>query len=838
MKNLMKNEKNDGYLHKLFTYFRNNIEVNLTQDKFVDIFIQSIICSLGAVKIILNRDFSVPHISTMFSANPICKKIFRDLFPSKTTELSQFLFEAAGLQETVEFLTTFRFNRIFLDSIKNSDEIDPITQFYELFLHSFNFQETYKRGVFHTPHPIVDFIVKETDFLLRTELNNFDGLADKNIQLLDPATGTGIFLESSIKFIESIFNTKYKTLNPFQLKSAWIEYISNYLIHKIKGFELLLTPFFLAHLKLGLLFKEFGYEFSTEERLDLYLTNTLDVPLRTQELEKLSKENFLAKDIKSSQNISVVLGNPPYARSSQNTGPYIARLMDSYKDAVRNEKNIQPLSDDYIKFFRIAQDFIERKSSGIIGFITNHSYLAGIIHRGMREELMKAFDCIYIIDLHGSKIIHENVPGKVKDENVFRIKQGVCIGFFIKNPNRKTKKIYHYDLYGTRKHKLDWLSEKEISTIPWSDISNILPGAPLMTPIEESLKVNYQKFVNLTEIFEFYNVGGKPGDDELLISFKPQEVITKLQALIEKIQNKQDLGRITEAKTKLLQIIDKFELDSSKIKHYNYRPFDYRWTYYDPTIWTRPVRKLKLQCNEKPMLLCSRIVKDDQFAHIFASNHFTDVIFLSNTSSVNCYVFPLIKKDLNGTERWNLLPKYLDYLKKMGLNITNLNSIDPMAYLYSILFSNKYRSRYAPLLKRNFPRIPFITNRQVFSQLLKLGRELLTIHLYPAKFEIHQEIKTNIKNGNIIKKGFPKFDANQIYINPDKWVSGINRTIWNFKIGKYQVCKKWLRDRSGRKINDDEIVWYCRILSIVRETLRIMQAIDTIINLQINYKNF
>ena len=813
---------------------KKNLISNLNFNSFAEIYVQTTICTLLFIRAIQGAPLSPENLSTMYSSHPILKSLIQNTFQPYNADLARVVLKEFGVVEIIELLKDCDFEAITRDFTNYRHEIDLITYFYELFLEVYDSQQKIRRGIFHTPNPVVNFMVKSTDYLLRTELDCSKGLTDAKVQILDPAVGTGTFLEFIIREIKSIFEKNNEDLDKEQLSLKWNDYVSKHLLEQLFGFELLSAPYSLAHLKVGFLLRETGYDFSTNQRLKLFLTNTLEAGVNSKspsKLENISREDILAEDIKTSNHITVVIGNPPYSRSSKNTGTYIKNLMDSYKRAVRDEKNIQPLSDDYIKFIRISQEFIERAGWGIIGLITNHTYLTGIIHRGMREELMKVFDSIYILDLHGSKIIHENIPSGIKDENIFGIKQGVCIAFFLKNPKSKRKRIYHYDLFGTKEDKYEWLIKNNISTISWADLSNITPGAPFINPLDLPSDSEYQKFHSLTEIFEFYNVGGKPGDDNLLISFDQDEVADKLTDICEKIKMSKKIGKLTEAKQKLLRVIDDFSIDPSKFEKYNYRPLDIRWTYYDPQIWTRPVQQLKQQCQNNLMLLCSRIVKDAQFSHVFVSKLFIDVIYLSNTSSVNCYVFPLLRKFLNGEKNWNLTPLYLNYVNAMGLDVQNLESIEPLAYIYAILSSNQYRSRYSKFLKRDFPRIPFIKNQKLFTQLVKLGKELITIHQYPEDLERNPEITTNIKKNDKIERGFPKYNNKYIFINPNKWFFGIDKDEWEFKIGKYQVCHKWLKDRKDRTMSKEDIIYYLKIINLIKKTIKLTKKIDKIIEI-------
>ncbi|MFX1293677.1 MAG: type ISP restriction/modification enzyme [Promethearchaeota archaeon] len=833
IRSILKFEKQDNPFHFIFDNLKKNLFPDLDINKFTDLYVQSIVCSLFALKVIQKDRFSIDNILTKNPYfPPVLKYIFQNSFEIQGNKFYSSIIKEIILKGLIHFLNEIDIDIIIKDFERKNPEIDIITHFYEQFLRSYNPQQKTKRGIFHTPAPIVSFIVRSVDYLIQTEFNCLKGLAESfKVQILDPATGTGTFLEHVIKQIKSRFDVNHINSSLEELQKKWNIYVSQDLLPRIFGFELSIAPYIVGYLKLIELLKETGYNFSSQQKLNVFLTNALNYKDYLNESlefrDSIPNMNHI-NNRKIKRQILVVIGNPPYSRLSVNKGLYIENLMNSYKEIVHNEKNIQPLSDDYIKFIRWAQELIERIGQGIIAMVTNHTYLTGIIHRGMRQELMKVFDCIYILNLHGSKIIYEDAPNGIKDENVFGIKQGICITFFLKIPKSRKKRIYHFDLFGSKEHKFEWLSKNEISTISWSDISNVIPGAPF-NPEKILSNSNYYNFHSLTEIFKFYNVGGKPGDDKLLISYEPQEVINKLNNFILKANKNEDLGKITEAKQNLLRNLKDLTFDKSKIEKYNYRPFDVRWTYYDPLIWTRPVKKLKAYCRNNLMLLCSRIVKDAQFSHVFVSTLFTDVIFLSNTSSVNCYLFPLLKKEINGDVKWNLTPLYINYLKNMGIIFRNKLFIEPLAYIYAILFSNQYQFRYKEFLKRDFPRIPFIQNKKIFNKLVQLGKNLINLHLLPHKIKNFSDIKSNIISGDEIKRGFPKYEKKCIFIASGKCFSGIEKKIWEFRIGKFQICYKWLKDREGRSINTEEIIYYQKIIAILRETIKLKKEIDTII---------
>lgn len=773
----------------------------------IEDFIQAIPCSLFLLRLIKKDSFPTISLSEIFT--PFLN--VQDPFPN---------IQDLNLKPIIEILQSYDIESLISQYYATGAELDIVTYFYQEFLQYYNKEQKNQKGIFHTPTSIVSFIIRGINYLLINEFNLKCGLSDAHVQILDPAMGTGTFLEYVLRFL-FCKSTHHSPLPSYSLGRN--HHISDHLLDRLLGFEVLLTPYILAQQKLQRLLHEIGFPSSFEPHFRLFLDNSLSSPMIFDEMKNTLISN-------ASPHILVILGNPPYSRSSKNTTPFIERLMESYKRDVRQEKNIQPLSDDYIKFLRLSQELVERNGCGIIGMITNHTYLSGIIHRGLRKELMRVFDKIYVVDLHGSKIIDENIAESTRDENIFGIKQGSCIIFLVKRPQKSSLQLFLYDLFGTKTHKFQWLRSNSISTIPWTKIKDLSPGEPFKAQCNLIGLAEYKNFLNLTDIFKFYNVGGKPGDDRLLVSLSQDTLRQNLEDFIEHRKQTPKTRNLTEAKRKFLRIISEYKFDASRIEPYNYRPFDIRWTYYDPQIWTRPVQKLKHQCKNNLLLLCSRIVKDRQFAHVFIADLFTDVIFLSNTSSVNCYVFPLYWYELDGKQNWNLSSSYLKFLQDMGIDIQNMGSTLPLAYIYAILNSHKYRIRYSPYLKRTFPSIPLIRDKEVFRRIVLLGEKLSTLHLQTENLKSSTSIESNVLNGDIIRNGFPKFTTNRVYISPQKWFEDVEEDVWNHRIGKYKVCKKWLNDRRNQPLTDLDVHKYTTMLEILKQTLQIIQQIDEVLS--------
>jgi predicted helicase len=422
-----KREDKEGRLHGQLAAFRETLIPELNPEQFADMYAQTITYGLFAARVRApaGTEFTRQQAAwNLPKTNPFLRRLFNEIAgPDLSSEISW------AVDDLAHLLAKADMSEVLKDFGKATKQEDPVVHFYETFLAHYNPRMRQRRGVYYTPEPVVSYIVRSIDHLLKTRFDRPMGLADEKVMILDPACGTGTFLYFVIQEIHDTVVRK-------RGEGAWNSYVKEKLLPRIFGFELLMAPYAMAHMKLALQLQELGYDFEGDERLGIYLTNSLEEAITKAETlgfaRFISDEADAAAEIKKEKPIMVVLGNPPYSVSSANKGEHIERLMDRYKDAVRDERNIQPLSDDYIKFVRFAHDRVERTGYGIVGMITNHSYLSGLIHRGMREELLKSFDEIYILDLHGNALIGDKAPDGGPDENVFDIRQGVAISLMVK----------------------------------------------------------------------------------------------------------------------------------------------------------------------------------------------------------------------------------------------------------------------------------------------------------------------------------------------------------------------------------------------------------------------
>ncbi|MBR2194727.1 MAG: N-6 DNA methylase [Salinivirgaceae bacterium] len=448
--------ENDN-LQGQYTAFKDVLIQELTKSEFADIYAQTIVYGMFAARLHdeTPEDFSREEAAKLIpKTNPFLRQIFNNLAGNDLDERIAWVvddlvtvFRATNLQKIMDTYSTDKRHH------------DPMIHFYEDFLSEYDARLRKAKGVWYTPQPVVEFIVRAVDEILKTDFGLPEGLADYSmverevvaeqsrdrrtadgmkhmkqrfhrVQILDPATGTGTFLAEVVNQIYDHFRGQ---------QGIWQQYVEQHLIPRLNGFEILMASYAVAHLKLDMLLTETGYQHKSDKRLHVYLTNSLEESTRnphTLFAQWLSREASEANVIKRDYPVMVMIGNPPYSVSSNNKGEWISGLLDDYKKNL-NERNIQPLSDDYIKFIRLAQHYVERNGEGIVAYISNNSFIDGLIHRQMRSELMRAFDKIYILDLHGNSRKKETAPDGSKDENVFDIMQGVSINIFVKLPKKQ-----------------------------------------------------------------------------------------------------------------------------------------------------------------------------------------------------------------------------------------------------------------------------------------------------------------------------------------------------------------------------------------------------------------
>lgn len=485
-------ENERGYVHKLFKDFKNSLIHDLSEKQFADMYAQTVVYGLFSAKCMdtTHDDFDARKaVNCLPNTNPFLRRLMRDCLGEGNRKM--LTFDELEVSDIVDLLRHTDTELIVNDfnRMTGGGREDPVIHFYEEFLNEYDGEQKKRRGVYYTPQPVVNFIVRAVDDILKNEFGLADGLASEEtkeimvevegkkrrerqtvpaVQILDPATGTGTFLRQTILRIYDNFCEKHKGESAEQIKAAWNEYVPKHLLPRLNGFELMMAPYAVAHMKLAMVLKDTGYDFGSNERLNVFLTNSLeepgnsDIQLSLYTDDPLANESVEANQAKKNNGINVIIGNPPYSGESANKGEWIMNLMEDYKKEPGGriklqERNPKWLNDDYVKFIRYAQYLIEQSGYGIIALINPHGFIDNPTFRGMRWKLLTIFDEIYILDLHGNSNRKETAPDGRKDENVFDIQQGVSICLFIKKTNRPNElaQVFHSDLYGTRLYKYD-----------------------------------------------------------------------------------------------------------------------------------------------------------------------------------------------------------------------------------------------------------------------------------------------------------------------------------------------------------------------------------------------
>jgi len=759
--NAFEKEPEAGSLHAQLAAFRDNLIPDLSAEQFADMYAQTIAYGLFAARCTVPqaKGFSRQNAAYLLpKTNPFLRKLFNHIAGPDLDDRIAWL-----VDDLAQVLAQADMEAVLRDFGKGTAKEDPVVHFYETFLKEYDPEIREMRGVYYTPEPVVSYIVRSIDHLLKTRFNRPQGLADSNTLILDPAVGTATFLYMVINEIHDAIVAQGQ-------KGLWNEYVAEKLLPRLFGFELLMAPYAVAHLKLGLLLQETGYEFRSDQRLGIYLTNTLEEAVKRAETlfaRWITEEANAAAEIKKEKPIMVVLGNPPYSVSSANKGKYIERLMELYKASVRSEQNIQPLSDDYIKFIRFAQDRIERTGYGIVAMITNHSYLFGLIHRGMREELLKSFSEIYILDLHGSSVIREVPREGQQNENVFDIMQGVAVAIFVKGEAGDGPKCVRYaDVWGRRDEKYRFLSQNDISITVWQELEPEATPYFFLVPKKLEREGEFSKCWGLTNMFgtgdsqkdrgKFWASGIKTNRDGLLVDSDKNALACRIELLADTSLSDDDInvrfglneGPYWNTGRERQKIRN--ENWRQEITEYLYRPFDRRWLLHQPNlieIGRGGASKFVMWHMMKDNLaLCTmRQVVGDTFQHVLACDTLNDMNVLAS-HHVSQVTFPLYLYPIEGEmqleeghRRPNLNPEFVRAVsEKLGLRFVEegggdleqtFGPEDIFNYAYAVFHSPTYRTRYAEFLKIDFPCLPLTSDKELFKALAAKGAELVSLHL-------------------------------------------------------------------------------------------------------------
>lgn len=892
-------ETDDGPVTALMNAFREALVHDLDPDGFADMYAQTIAYGLLSARVA--NPSSAGSAQQLPVTNPFLKELMETFLHVGVKERVAGIgidFDELGVSGVMELLDDANLEAVVRDFGDKNPLEDPVIHFYELFLKEYDAKKRMQRGVFYTPRPVVSYIVRSVHELLQNEFGLSNGLADtatwgemadrhvglslpegvtptdRFVTILDPATGTGTFLVEVIEVIHRTVGEEWRSAGhgENEILDLWNDYVPDHLLPRLHGYELMMAPYAIAHLKIGLKLHETGYRFQSDQRARIYLTNSLEAAHDFSgqfefAIPALAHEAEAVNAVKRSTKFTVVLGNPPYSLLSANLEPHHRALVEDYKfvngdriyerSALQLEKN---LNDDYVKFVRLTQLTIERAGVGASGLITNHSFLDNPTMRGVRWNLLHSGSHIWLNDLHGNSTKQEQPPDGGEDVNLFQIKQGVAIALSVRLPDAPGAcEMKHHELWGNRQSKEAWLAANHAGSHEWQ-LLEPTPDLYLFVPQSSSLKSEFEAWPSLPVAMPANGAGYITARDNLVIDFERDAVVERVRAFNASRQGDDSL-------LKTFEVSDKKGWDVQRaragLKHIdipkrviktNYRPFDSRWIFFDSTlVWGRswPTMQHVVAHPRNLTMLATRMTKDqwDVWVARTVSSHKAMSAYDTNS------VFPLhlaegaesSQRSLASEHRINFsspflksLAGVLDLQQEGALGLpTGLAPEDIFHYAYAVFHSPGYRSRYAEFLRIDFPRLPMSGNLALFRSLARLGGELVALHLLESpKLERLVTTYNGPKNPEVervgwsddtvwldaaaTKKGQPATPGTIAF-------RGVPEDLWNFHIGGYQVCHKWLKDRKGRTLSDDDIAHYQKIIVAISETIRLMTEIDEVI---------
>ena len=869
-KTLETDSEKTGELAGQWKSFQKVLIHDLTERQFADIYAQTICYGMFAAR--LHDDtpetFSREEAATLIpKTNPFLRKVFQNV--------AAFDVDTSIAWIVDDLAETFRVTdmpKVMKNFGKATGQADPMIHFYEDFLRYYDPKQKKACGVYYTPEPVVHFIVNAVDEILKTRFNLSDGLADTSkvtirqtsnlytdnrtkdhkryetreyhkVQILDPATGTGTFLAEVVRKIYSGMENQ---------KGAWQNYVEEHLLPRLNGFEFMMAPYAVAHLKLDMVLAQTGYKAKQDKRLRIFLTNSLeecDHDTGTLFAQWLAQEANEANLVKRDTPVMVMIGNPPYSVSSSNKSAWIQTLLEDYKKNL-NEKKIN-LDDDYIKFIRLGHYFVEKNGEGILAYISNNSFIDGITHRQMRKNLMETYDEIYVLNLHGDTRKKEAAPNGGKDENVFDIMQGVSINIFVKKGRhsgadgdriQSLAKVYHYELFGKRFEKYAFLAKNAFGVIPWNELN---PQAPqyFFVPKDFSVQEEYECGFKVDELIKICNSGIQTKRDALNIFFNQEESanlridFTSMPADdIARKYNVKD-GRdwqILSAKNDLI----KNENITNRIV---YKPFDVRYTNYTGKTngimgYPRFSESRHILKGSFALVLSRQYSNNVDYSFVLCVNRLIPDRFFATTNGTP-YFFPLYiyptegEEQLGETHKPNLDEKIWRKIDKCTKLKTTPEQV--FDYIYGVLHTPSYRNKYKEFLKIDFPRIPYPENKEQFERIVSIGYKLRKLHLMEeippqtTSFDIEGDnVVTDVKYEKEIPGQAGNDNYGKVYVNKTQYFANVPELAWNFYIGGYQPAQKWLKDRKNRTLTYDDISHYRKIIAILIETHKLMQKLD------------
>lgn len=860
--------------------FKQHLIHDISLGDFADIYAETIAYGMFAARLhdeTLENFSRQEALDLLPKSNPFLRNLFSYIAgPSLDYRIVWIIDDLAKLFQATDV------KKIMARFGNTTQQNDPFLHFYENFLAAYNPKKREVRGVWYTPEPVVDFIIRSVDEVLKIDFGIADGLADNRkitidwdtgqrglnkdgslsksmetvkekrevhkVQILDPAAGTGTFLSQAIKHIAPRIQAAAPGL--------WAGYVEKDLIPRLHGFELLMASYAMCHMKLEMTLRDHGYEpTKTPPRVSVYLTNSLEEGEAANQTlpfaQWLSNEVRDANVVKRDMPIMCIIGNPPYRGESTNKGKWIMGLMEAYKKEPGGfeklkERNPKWINDDYVKFIRMSESMIEKNGEGVLGFITNHGYLDNPTFRGMRWHLLKTFDKIYVLDLHGNSKKKEVCPDGSADKNVFDIQQGVAIIIGVKtkptvegDKRRKGEdiplaQVFHADLWGKRDQKYTALWHQDLNTIDWTELELRGPSFPFVKR-DWALAERYAEGINLTDLFKSGTLGFQTHRDAFAIDFSRSEIVQRLQELRrhdisdEEVKSKYGLKDNRDWKLSSARTLAKDTENDELMALCAYRPFDNRWCILSEVAMDYPRTEFNSHILNKQNLTLAlpRQLAFIGYRHAFVTELVAESCLVSNKTKEGNVNFPLYQYEaIDNSRRVNLDDKLYKNIRKRAAHSKygQPDEVHVFDYIYGVLHCPTYRDTYAEFLKIDFPRIPWPASPDVFWEVSAKGEVLRRLHLMEDAAIGDTPFPFTGEGNSVVTK--PRFEDGRVWINETQGFDNTPPVSWDFHIGGYQPAQKWLKDRKARELSFDDVRHYQKILKILAETDRIMKTIE------------
>ena len=817
-----------GKLRGLLREFRKCVVRDLDESQFADVFAQTLVYGLFMARLNAPAGEKLDlHVARHIPRNFALVGELVDFLPELTrpgSETARWL--AEDILAVVNAIDVAALRRSFAFGAKSAREADPYLYFYEHFLAKYDPKLREARGVYYTPPEVVDFIARAARDVVRSDFGKI-GLADEGVYVLDFAAGTGTFLLAAMRLaLEGKSESERGMIARERLARNFF------------GFEFMIAPYAIAHLKLSQYLAAVGCRLREGERLQVYLTNTLE-PLPKEAvlpdlLPALSEDTRRAQEVKDKTPILAIVGNPPYSGVSQNRGAWIGGLIGDYMrvDGKPLGEKKHWLQDDYVKFIRFAQWKIEQAGRGIVAIVTNHAFLDNPTFRGMRQSLLSTFDRLYFLDLHGNSKKRERAPDGGKDENVFDIQQGVAISILVKNPDEKGKSIFHADFWGDRESKNAQCLESDLRSVDWRELS---PSSPFyfFVPRSEKGRAEYEKFFSIPEIFPLHSTGIITARDRFAIDFSEEELLRRFGDFKASARDAEKLRQRFSVKISdedILAAWDNLQTAddlASFAEPVFYRVFDSRRVFYeDNVVWRRRHKTMSHMLDGDNLGLVSvRQVAENDFTHAIVVDKIIESRITLSNRGIG-YLYPLYLRDeKSGARIENLSPEFRLWIdSRYG---RAFSARDIFNCIYAVLHSPDYRRRYADFLRTDFPRAPFPAAAAEFARLAQIGGALIDAHLLkPRAFQNGALAALRGEGNHAIDRCRYDEAKSRLFFNAEERFEPLPREVWEFEIGGYQPLKKYLQSRRDRELTLKDAETVRAAANAIAFTIEKMREID------------